>query len=63
MKTIEFYGELQWETKGAYKIFDGVNEIWLPKSKAKFRKIRTTDGVDDVAVTVPLWLAKEKGIV
>lgn len=61
--TFEFCAELKWETKGAYKLFDGAHEVWVPKSKVKLKKLRTTDGVDDVSVVMPLWLAREKGVV
>ena len=64
VETFEFYGELKRETKGAYLLHDGVNEVWLPKSKVqRLKKLRTTGGVDAVTVTIPLWLAKEKGVV
>lgn len=47
--------ELRHETERAYLIFDGDQEIWLPKSQAE----RNTDGT----FTLPEWLAKEKGLI
>ena len=56
-KTVSFYGELKDETVLAWLIFDGINEIWIPKSKAKLRKIKNYD----YEIKVPEWLAKKKG--
>lgn len=37
----------------------GTKWIWLPKSKIEFEKVSATS----VKVTLPEWLAKEKGLV
>ena len=58
-KTIKFYGELKSETNGAWLVFDGINEVWIPKSQAKIRQIRGFD----YEIAVPGWLAKKKGII
>lgn len=59
-ETIEFYGEMKYDTEKAYLIYDGIDEIWLPKSKVvSLRRIRD----DDYEFIIPLWLAKKKGIV
>ena len=42
------------ETERAYLIFDGDNEVWLPKSQCE----RNSDGT----FTLPEWLAREKGL-
>lgn len=48
------------ETDGAILVTeDDEKKFWLPKSQIEFEKIET--GL--VEVTMPLWLAKEKGIV
>ena len=32
---IEFCGELKYETDNAYLVYDGANEVWIPKSQCK----------------------------
>ena len=32
-KAIEFFGDLKRETEKAFLFYDGVHEIWLPKSQ------------------------------
>lgn len=59
--TIEFCGEIKWETDNAYLVFDGDNEIWIPKSQVKEKRRIGRDG--DYEFTIPEWLAKEKGII
>ena len=50
--------ELRHETKAAYLIFDGGTECWLPKSQCEYYKERTAE-----IVTMPYWLAREKGLI
>lgn len=45
-------------SKGAYLIDTGDEEIWLPKSQVEIE--RQGDGL--VTVTLPEWLAIEKGL-
>lgn len=51
--------EIKVETKAAYLIDDGIKEAWLPKSQVEldFQHGKAT------VVTVPEWLAKEKGLI
>ena len=58
-KLIEFYAEIKRETDKAVLAFDGANDIWLPKSKITIKKLN----VPDVEITLPEWLAKQKGII
>lgn len=46
--------ELRHETERAFLIFDGDQEVWLPKSQVERN--------DDGTFTLPEWLAKEKGL-
>jgi hypothetical protein len=57
---VEFYAELKRETEKAYCFFDGVNDIWIPKSQVL--KLNKLKGVD-CEVAIPEWLAKEKGVI
>lgn len=54
-KLTDIAAELRHETERAYLIFDGAQEVWLPKSQAE----RNSDGT----FTLPEWLAKEKGLI
>jgi len=58
-ESIEFYGEIKKETERAYLVFDGANEIWLPKSQLEKKRVKG----NDCKFTIPEWLAKEKGII
>lgn len=59
-RTEVFYGELRDETDKGYLVFDGINEIWIPRSQIKrLRKVRD----NDFEIEVPLWLAEKEGII
>jgi len=47
--------EIKGETPNAYRLYDGKKTEWVPKSQVENNK--------DGTVTMPLWLAKEKGFV
>jgi len=48
------------ETTGAIQVHDGDKLVWLPKSQIEVEE--TGDG-KTVIVTLPQWLAEEKGLV
>ena len=50
--------ELRHETAKAYLVHTGEGEMWLPKSQVEYYKERTTE-----IVTMPYWLAREKGLI
>lgn len=55
----EFTAKIDRETDLSYRVHDGERFHWLPKSQIKIEK-----GLDDMAeITVPEWLAKEKGLI
>lgn len=57
---VEFCGELRWETNAAFLVFDGANEIWIPKSQVQdSHQIKGSDW----EFIIPEWLAIEKGII
>ena len=57
---VEFCGDLKYETEKAYLVFDGINEVWIPKSQVQESRL-----ISGIAweFTIPQWLAKEKGII
>lgn len=55
----EFEGMLLHETKMAYLVADGDNEIWLPKSLCQDVDIKA----DMITLTISQRLAEEKGLV
>jgi len=57
---VEFCGTLKWETEAAYLVYDGANEIWIPKSQ--IQDSHCIKG-DDWEFVIPEWLAEEKGII
>jgi hypothetical protein len=56
---IDVSAMLRGETDKAVRIFDGTKEVWLPKSQVEVE--RGTAG--RVTVTMPFWLAHDKGLV
>jgi hypothetical protein len=55
-----FCCELKHETEKALLVFDGENEIWLPRSQIKnMRRIRD----NDYELVLQQWIAKGKGII
>jgi hypothetical protein len=57
---VEFYAEMKNETEAAYLFSDGVDEFWIPKSQVS--EINHIKG-NDYEVTIPVWLAADKGII
>ncbi len=55
---VDIAGELvePYETAAAYRFFDGYSTVWLPKSQCQWDE-------EDATMTMPEWLAKEKGLV
>lgn len=51
---IDLAGEVQGETAAAYRFFDGDKVVWLPKSQVEW---------DGEVMTVPEWLALDKGLI
>jgi hypothetical protein len=55
---IDIAVELRHETEKAYLVNTGEGEMWLPKYQVEYYKERTTE-----IVTMPYWLANEKGLI
>lgn len=55
---IDIACELKHETDRALLVDTGEGPIWLPKSQVEYYKDRATE-----IVTMPHWLAKEKGLI
>ena len=53
---IEVSGELHGETERAYRFFDGATTVWLPKSQCEWDEQTSM-------LTIPEWLALEKGLI
>jgi hypothetical protein len=54
---VEISGELvePFETEKAYRFYDGKTTVWLPKSQCQW-------DADAKEMSLPSWLAEEKGI-
>ena len=46
--------EIRAETAAAYRIYDGMITEWVPKSQVEWNE-------DEGTMTMPTWLAQEKG--
>lgn len=53
---VDISGEIRGETEKAYRFFDGSETIWLPKSQCEWDE---TAGI----MTMPEWLAEDKGLI
>lgn len=52
------------ETDKAICVAEGENDTyWLPKSQVEYNEFITYSRGDKIEVTMPMWLAQEKGIV
>lgn len=57
---VEIACEIKRETEKAFLIFDGKEEVWLPKSQITDQ---CESGGQIVSVFIPEWLAMEKGLI
>lgn len=53
---VDISGEVEGETKLAYRFNDGTQVVWLPKSQCEWDQ-----GAKEM--TMPEWLAVDKGLV
>lgn len=51
--------EIKHQTAAAYLINDGLKEVWLPKSLTEVND----EDPKNFSVTIPEWLAMEKGLI
>ena len=49
-------GEIRGETERAYRFYDGAKTEWIPKSMCEWDEETST-------MTMPTWLAEEKGFI
>lgn len=54
---VDISGELvpPFQSAAAYRFYDGARTVWLPKSQCEWDE-------DEKVMTMPEWLAKEKGL-
>lgn len=53
---VDISGEIQGETELAYRFFDGIRIVWIPKSQCEY-------DIDSKTMTMPEWLATEKELI
>lgn len=53
---VDIAGEIKGETEKAYRFFDGIRTVWIPKSQCQWDK-------DDKILTMEEWLAKDKELI
>lgn len=53
---VDISGEIQSETDRAYRFYDGLRIVWLPKSQCEWDE-------SDKTMAMPEWLAKEKELI
>ena len=50
--------QLKHETAKAWLINDGTKDVWIPKSQSEIE-----GDADRCVITIPEWLAKDKGLI
>jgi hypothetical protein len=58
-KLTDIVAKLRHETERAFLIFDGAHAVWLPKSQCEIELGKNMTCI----VTLPEWLAREKGLI
>lgn len=53
---VDIVGEVRGETDAAYRFYDGILTVWLPKSQCEW-------DADEKTMTMPEWLAREKELI
>ena len=53
---VDIAGEIHGETEKAYRFFDGLRYVWIPKSQCEWDP-------NDKKMTMPEWLAQEKELI
>ncbi|MFA7175904.1 MAG: hypothetical protein WC114_01540 [Smithellaceae bacterium] len=59
-KTVEIFVEIKRRTQKAVLVSDGAVEVWLPLSLID---IEPGNKYNQATITLPEWLAKEKGLI
>lgn len=57
---VEIYAEIKKETDKGLLVFDGEQQVWLPKSQIEFNEPNKNF---ETSIWIPEWLATQKGIV
>ena len=61
-KTVEIFVEIKRRAARAVLVSDGDSEVWLPTSLIDI-DTDTTNKYNQASITMPEWLAKEKGLI
>ena len=56
---VDIIVEVKHETDKAILVDDGAKKVWLPKSQIEFE----SNGDGTSTVTLPEWLARDKGLI
>lgn len=57
---VEIDVDVRHETDKAYLVYDGKREVWIPKSQITDKLVQKGKIVQ---ITLPEWLAKDKGLI
>lgn len=63
MKMEYFTCEVRHETAAAYLLFEGSQEVWIPKSQMEGEEMSFDGNLEYVTFGIPEWLALEKGMI
>lgn len=61
-ETVDISGEIHAETDKAILFFDGADSDWIPRSQILHEE-ESNHFPGIVTITIPEWLAKEKGYI
>lgn len=58
---VEIACEVRAETEKAYLIYDGAKTVWVPKSQITDESLNFAGRPE--SIFIPVWLAKDKGLI
>ena len=59
-KDVDIFAEIKRETPLAILVSDGIQDVWLPKSQVEYD---APNLYNQTEITLPEWLAKNKGLI
>lgn len=61
-KLVDIEVEIRAESQKGVQVFDGQDTVWLPKSQIEIERPRAGHNAPTI-VTMPEWLARDKGLI
>lgn len=62
-ETVVFQGRVLYLSRKAVKLWTPIGDIWIPYSEIPAEELATLKEGEQAQITIPRWLAREKGLV